>query len=168
MSDDEAHGAFECIVDDLEYPMFVVGAAADRDADACLVGFTTQCSIEPPRFAAFLSKSNRTYEIATRAEVLVVHRIRPEQRAVAEHFGGTSEKDDPGKLDQWPWRPGPGGAPVIEDCDWFAGRIEDRFDAGDHVAFVLTPFDGRCHGNGQLGYQEARDIEAGQPAGEPD
>src|SRR3954451_18298446 len=70
--------------------MFVVGAAADRDADACLVGFTTQCSIEPPRFAAFLSKSNRTYEIATRAEVLVLHLIRPEQGAEAAGFGRSS------------------------------------------------------------------------------
>ena len=44
------------IVEHLEYPMFVVAAAADGDADACLVGFTTQCSIDPSRFAAFLSK----------------------------------------------------------------------------------------------------------------
>jgi flavin reductase (DIM6/NTAB) family NADH-FMN oxidoreductase RutF len=162
-----APSAFECIVHDLEYPMFVVAAAADGDADACLVGFTTQCSIEPPRFAPFLSKRNRTYQLATRAAVLVVHRIRPDQHQLAEHFGGTSEKDDPGKLDEWPWRPGPGGAPVIEECDWFAGTIEARFDAGDHVAFVLAPFDGHCRGEGQLGYQEARDIDAGQPAGEP-
>ncbi|HEX4530166.1 MAG TPA: flavin reductase family protein [Acidimicrobiia bacterium] len=160
--------AFECIVQGLEYPMFVVAAAADGDADACLVGFTTQCSMEPPRFAAFLSKSNRTYEIATRATVLVVHRIRPDQHELAEHFGGTSEKDDPAKLAEWPWRPGPGGVPVIEECDWFAGTIEARLDAGDHVAFVLAPFDGRCRDDGQLGYQEVRDIDAGQPPGEPD
>jgi hypothetical protein len=91
---------------------------------------------------------------------------------MAEHFGGTSEKDDPSKLDEWPWHPGPGGAPLLADCDWFAGTIEARFDAGDHVAFVLSPIPGpeggECGGRGQLGYQEARDIDAGQPAGEPD
>ena len=168
MTDNGATRAFDCIVGDLEYPMFVVAAAADGDADACLVGFTTQCSIEPPRFAAFLSKMNRTYEIATRATVLVVHPIRPDQHELAEHFGGTSEKDDPAKLSEWPWRPGPGGVPVIEECDWFAGTIEARLDAGDHVAFVLTPFDGRCRHDGQLGYQEVRDIDSGQPPGEPD
>jgi len=172
---DESRPAFECIVDDLEYPMFVVGAAVGDERDACLVGFTTQCSIEPPRFAVFLSKNNHTFELASQAEVLAVPRVRAEQHALAEHFGGTSKKDDPGKLEEWPWHSGPGGAPVIDDCDWFAGAIEERFDAGDHVAFVLSPLPGpeggHCASAGdqdQLGYQEARDIDAGQPAGEPD
>jgi flavin reductase (DIM6/NTAB) family NADH-FMN oxidoreductase RutF len=156
--------AFDCIADDLDYPMFVVSAAADGEADACLVGFTSQCSIDPVRFAVFLSKQNHTYELAARASVLVVHRVRAEQHELAEHFGGKSEKDDPGKLAEWPWRPGPEGTPVIQDCDWFAGKVERTFDAGDHVAFVLAPFDGECRGESQLGFQAARDIEAGQPA----
>jgi flavin reductase (DIM6/NTAB) family NADH-FMN oxidoreductase RutF len=163
--------AFDRIVDQLDFPMFVVSAAAGGEVDACLVGFTTQCSIDPPRFLVCLSKLNRTYELAGHAEVLVVHRIRADQRELAEHFGGTSEKDDPSKLDEWPWQPGPQGAPVIDGCDWFVGTIEGRFDAGDHVAFVLAPVPdpdgGECRGASQLGYQEARDIDAGQPAGEP-
>jgi flavin reductase (DIM6/NTAB) family NADH-FMN oxidoreductase RutF len=164
--------AFDCIVEHLDYPMFVVGAASDGEVDACLVGFTTQCSIDPPRFAVFLSKNNRTYELASAADVLVVHRLRADQHDVAEHFGAISEKDDPGKLDEWPWRPGPGGAPVIDGCDWFAGRVEGRFDGGDHVAFVLAPVPdsdgGECADLDQLGAHEARGIDAGQPAGEPD
>jgi flavin reductase (DIM6/NTAB) family NADH-FMN oxidoreductase RutF len=144
--------------------MFVVSAAAGGEADACLVGFTTQCSIDPVRFTACLSKKNHTYELARLTSVVVVHRLRADQHDVAEHFGGTSEKEDPSKLAEWPWHPGPDGAPVIEGCDWFAGRIEASFDAGDHVAFVLSPFDGECRGASQLGFQAARDIEAGQPA----
>ena len=87
-----------------------------------------------------------------------------DQHDLAEHFGGTTAHDDPGKLAEWAWEAGPGGAPVIADCDWFAGRVESRFDAGDHVAFVLAPFAGECAGTGQLGFQDARDIEAGEPA----
>jgi flavin reductase (DIM6/NTAB) family NADH-FMN oxidoreductase RutF len=155
--------AFECIVEHLEYPMFVVSVARDDDLDACLVGFTSQCSIEPPRFAVFLSKENHTYELATRAEVVVVHRLRADQHGIAEHFGGTSAHDDPYKLHGCAWRPGPGGAPVIEGCDWFAGRVSERLDAGDHVAFVLEPFAGRCEETDQLGSQETLDIEAGRP-----
>jgi flavin reductase (DIM6/NTAB) family NADH-FMN oxidoreductase RutF len=157
-------GAFEQIAGRLDYPMFVVSAAADGDVDACLVGFTTQCSIDPPRFAVFLSKRNRTYELARDAGTLVVQRIRAEQHELAEHFGGVTEKDDPGKLAEWPWAPGPRGTPVIDDCDWFAGHVEGRFDAGDHVAFVLSPFAGECRGDGQLGFQDVRDLEAGNPA----
>lgn len=156
--------AFDCLVDELEYPMFVIGAAVGGDADACLVGFTSQCSIDPPRFAVFLSRANHTFELASRATTLVVHRVGADQHDLAEHFGGTTAHEDPGKLAEWAWEAGPGGAPVIADCDWFAGRIESRFDAGDHVAFVLAPFAGECAGTGQLGFQDARDIEAGEPA----
>ena len=53
---------------------------------------------------------------------------------------------------------------MIDDCDWFAGRVLDRFDAGDHVAFVLQPFGGACAATDQLGAQDAFDIEAGRPA----
>ena len=112
----------------------------------------------------FLSKANHTFELASRATTLVVHRVRADQHDLAEHFGGTTAHQDPGKLAEWSWEPGPGGAPVIADCDWFAGRIESRLDAGDHVAFVLAPFDGECSGAGQLDFQDARDIEAGEPA----
>jgi flavin reductase (DIM6/NTAB) family NADH-FMN oxidoreductase RutF len=161
MTDDAA--AFERIVKHLEYPMFVVAAAADGDVDACLVGFTCQCSIEPPRFAVFLSKANRTYELACRAEVLVAHRLRADQHDLAEHFGGITSYEEPGKLAECGWRRGPEGTPVLDGCDWFAGRISERVDTGDHVAFVLVPFAGECTVISQLGSQEALGIEAGRP-----
>ena len=156
--------AFDQIVSNLEYPMFVVSAASGGEADACLVGFTSQCSIDPPRFAVFLSKANHTYDVAQRADVLVVHRLRSDQHAIAEHFGGTSAYDDPSKLSECRWSPGPGGAPVIADCDWFAGRVLQHVDTGDHVLFHLEPIDGEVHETDQLGSQEAFDIEAGRPA----
>jgi flavin reductase (DIM6/NTAB) family NADH-FMN oxidoreductase RutF len=159
----ENGSAFECIVDHLEYPMFVVSACADGRVDACLVGFTSQCSIDPPRFVVFLSKANRTYELARRADTVVVHRLRADQHEIAEQLGGTSAHDDPTKLSGCDWEPGPGGAPVLAGCDWFAGRVEARIDAGDHVAFLLEPFGGRCNDDGQLGAQEAFDITAGRP-----
>ncbi len=166
---DDSTDAFDCIVDQLEYPMFVVAAAVEGDADACLVGFTTQCSIEPSRFVACLSKVNHTFELASQADVLTVHRLRAEQHELAEHFGGVSAHDDPNKLAGCQWAPGPEGAPVIDGCDWFAGRIVDRLDVGDHVAFVVAPFAGDCrettrYETAQLGAQEAFDIEAGRPA----
>ena len=157
--------AFGRIVASLDDAMFVVSAAAAGDADACLVGFATQCSIDPPRFLVCLSKRNRTYELATRARVLVVHRLRDDQHALAELLGGRSAHDDPDKLATIGWTPGPGGAPVIDDSDWFAGSVLDRLDVGDHVAFVLAPTAGRGDGATPLGFQHARDIDAGQEAG---
>jgi flavin reductase (DIM6/NTAB) family NADH-FMN oxidoreductase RutF len=156
--------SFDQIVGTLDYPMFVVSAMSANEVAACLVGFTTQCSIDPPRFAVCLSKKNHTYEVARQAEALVVHRVREDQHALAEHFGGRSDKDDPGKLGQWPWHAGPDGIPVIDDCDWFAGHVIDRLDTGDHVEFVLVPFTGECRSDDQLGFQDVRGIDPGQPA----
>jgi flavin reductase (DIM6/NTAB) family NADH-FMN oxidoreductase RutF len=156
-------GAFEQIVGNLEYPMFVVAAAADGDVDACLVGFTSQCSIDPPRFAVFLSTANHTYDLACRSDVLVVHRLHADQHALAEHFGGTSAHDEPAKLASVEWTPGPGDAPVIDGSDWFAGRVLDRVTCGDHVLFLLAPFGGVCDATTQLGSRESLDIEAGRP-----
>jgi len=57
----EVREAFEALVGDLEYPMFVVTARADGEPLGCLVGFATQTSIDPPRFAVCLSHRNRTF-----------------------------------------------------------------------------------------------------------
>lgn len=87
-----AERVFQTIVDDIEYPVFVVTASAGDDPAGCLVGFTTQCSIDPLRFLVCLSKQNHTWEIATRTSRLVVHLVRPDQRDVAEHFGSQSSE----------------------------------------------------------------------------
>ena len=61
------------LVSELDYPMFIVTVAASGELAGCLVGFTTQCSIDPPRFLVCLSVKNRTYRVAKRADALVVH-----------------------------------------------------------------------------------------------
>ncbi|MET0627618.1 MAG: flavin reductase family protein [Acidimicrobiia bacterium] len=159
--------AFQDLVSELDYPMFVVTAASNGARAGCLVGFTTQCSIDPARFLVCLSKNNATWEVARTADALAVHFLRADQREIAEHFGSVSAKDDPDKLTAWPLGSGPGGLPILEDCDWFVGRVVGQVDLGDHTGFVLDPTDGELdHGPGpQLGYDQLDDIEAGQPAG---
>ena len=51
---------FEQIAKTLDSPMIVVATRAGDDMDACLVGFSTQCSIIPTRYLVCLSKKNRT------------------------------------------------------------------------------------------------------------
>jgi flavin reductase (DIM6/NTAB) family NADH-FMN oxidoreductase RutF len=37
-------------------------------------------------------------------------------------------------------RPGPGGAPVLDECEnWFAATILDRMKVGDHCAKRIEP-----------------------------
>src|SRR4051794_7928471 len=68
------------LVSQLDYPMFIVTAAARGERAGCLVGFATQCSINPPRFLLCLSDKNRTYRVAQHAQILVVHLV-PEDAA---------------------------------------------------------------------------------------
>ncbi|HEV3352638.1 MAG TPA: flavin reductase family protein [Acidimicrobiales bacterium] len=156
---------FHAFVGALEYPMFIVTAAAAAERDGCLVGFATQCSIHPPRFLACLSVKNRTFRIARRATVLAVHLVGADQHDLAELFGGKTA-DEVDKLAEWPWREGPDGVPLLDGvANLFVGRVLERVDLGDHVGHLLEPVAARHEGEVDgLGSQEAADIEAGHPA----
>lgn len=132
---------FDDLTGRLDYSMFVVTATDGQRRAGCLVGFATQCSIDPPRFLVCLSRANHTFSVAEAAGVLVVHPLAADQFDLARLFGeSTGETVD--KFAACSWRPGPSGAPVLMDCaDWFAGRILGRFDAGDHVGFWLEPIE---------------------------
>jgi flavin reductase (DIM6/NTAB) family NADH-FMN oxidoreductase RutF len=122
--------------------MFIVTAAVGEERAGCLVGFTTQCSIHPPRFLVCISDKNRTFGVARRADLLVVHLVPSDATDLAELFGSETG-DEIDKFARCGWSPGPGGAPVLAGCgNWFAGRILDRRPAGDHWVFLLDPVDG--------------------------
>jgi flavin reductase (DIM6/NTAB) family NADH-FMN oxidoreductase RutF len=61
------------LASDLEYPMVIVTAAANGERSGCLVGFHSQCSIEPLRWAVWISRVNHTWPVARAARVLGVH-----------------------------------------------------------------------------------------------
>jgi flavin reductase (DIM6/NTAB) family NADH-FMN oxidoreductase RutF len=138
--DDEA--AFDELVAAMDGAMVVVTAAAADERDGCLVGFHVQCSIEPRRHAVWLSKANRTHDIAERSDHLAVHLLGRDDHDLAELFGGRSG-DDVDKLAQCEWEPGPGGVPLLARCPArFVGRVVERVpDLGDHDLFVLEPVD---------------------------
>jgi flavin reductase (DIM6/NTAB) family NADH-FMN oxidoreductase RutF len=147
---------------ELDYPMFIVTTAAGGERAGCLVGFATQCSIDPLRFMVCLSDKNRTFRVAQDASVLVVHLAPEDAPGLAELFGSQTG-DEADKFARCAWRPGPDGAPVLEDCpSWFAGRVLDRTCVGDHWAFLLEPLTGAGEGDeGAFTFQEARWIEPG-------
>lgn len=160
-----AQPRFDALVSGLGYPTFVVTAAAGDRRAGCLVGFAAQCSIDPPLFMVWLSKRNRTHEVACAASVLAVHVPRASDQALAELFGGETgwERD---KFAEVAWHPGPDGVPLLDDCDqWFVGTILSRHDTGDHEGFLLSPTSAsETHGQPQLPFQQVRDLPPGNPA----
>jgi flavin reductase (DIM6/NTAB) family NADH-FMN oxidoreductase RutF len=154
---------FDAIVSELEYPMIVATVAADGERAGCLVGFSTQCSIDPSRYAVFISNRNRTADVAARARTMIVHFLRASDRGLA-HLFGEETGDEISKFDRCSWRPGPDDTPVVDGCDWFAGVVLDRVDVGDHVLYLLDVTgdgDGAKAEEPQLGFQAVRGFEAG-------
>jgi flavin reductase (DIM6/NTAB) family NADH-FMN oxidoreductase RutF len=149
----------------LDYPMVLVTAAADGERAGCLVGFSTQCSIDPPRFIVCLSDKNRTQRVASRADALAVHFLPAAATGLAELFG-TETGDDIDKFSRCRWHPGPLGIPIIDECgQWFVGRILERQPLGDHVAFVLDPLAARDdEGSDHLTFSAVKQLEPGHDA----
>ncbi|WP_225801318.1 flavin reductase family protein [Streptomyces sp. NK15101] len=159
---------FAAFTEVVDGPMYVVTAASGGERAGCLVGFASQCSIDPPRFVVWLSVANRTYRLAREAEYLTVHLLHEGDRASAELFGGeTGDRVD--KFAEVGWHPGEAGSPVLEELPtWFTGRIDGRIDGGDHVGFLLTPVAVAPPTAGPppplLRYRALRDLDPGHPA----
>ena len=157
---------FGDLAGNIDTPMFVVTTVAEDDGErgGCLVGFATQCSIDPPRFLVGLSVTNHTYGVARRATHLGVHMLDESQRGVAEVFGGET-MDELDKFARCAWRAGPAGVPILDDLPvWFVGRILDRIDFGDHVGHVLEPVAVRP---GAVDHMRLRDVSDIDPGHDP-
>jgi flavin reductase (DIM6/NTAB) family NADH-FMN oxidoreductase RutF len=156
--------AFDSLAGGLDYPMFIVTAAARGERDGCLVGFATQAGIDPPHFIVCLSKNNRTYRIAKHASAVAVQVVPEDGGELAELFGGETA-DEVGKLERAAWSEGPEGLPLLEGCpSWFAGRVLERIDCGDHEGLLLEVFAAADGGGGQFSVQRAVGIEPGHEA----
>ena len=136
---DDVRNTFNALVGHLEYPMFIVTARAGGEALGCLVGFATQTSIDPSRFAVCLSHTNRTYRLGRDAGWLGVHCVPADAEDLAELFGGETG-DEVDKFARTEWHEGPYGVPLLDRCaNRFVGRVVWRADAGDHDVFLLEP-----------------------------
>ncbi len=159
------------MVGQLDLPMHVVTAVSETgERNGCLLGFATQCAIHPPRYQVWLSKNNRTFDVAQGAEALGVHFLAPGQIDLAIRFG-TRTGDEVDKLADEAWHPGPFGVPILDEVDrWFVGRILDRTEVGDHMGYLLEPVEASTssHALGQLGFQSVKHLEAGHDAAEDD
>jgi len=156
---------FGDLVGRLDYPMLIVTAYDGERRAGCLVGFASQCGIDPGRHMVWLSKNNHTYTVAKGCAWLGVHVPAPGNRALAELFGTVTGFDED-KFDRCAWRDGPEGVPLLTDCpQWFVGRVLARLDTGDHEGVLLEPVAvGEQAGLGQIGFQAVRDLDAGNEA----
>jgi flavin reductase (DIM6/NTAB) family NADH-FMN oxidoreductase RutF len=161
----EVAQTFDALVGGLDYPMFIVTAAAGGEREGCLVGFATQSSIDPPTFLALISKQNRTFRVASEADALAVHLAPDDEPELVELFGSETG-DEIDKFERCEWSEGPRGLPILDACpSWFAGEVLERLDCGDHVAHLLQPFEARRgHGDEAFPFHRAKRLEPGHDA----
>jgi flavin reductase (DIM6/NTAB) family NADH-FMN oxidoreductase RutF len=166
MSGTPGAAALEALVADLDYPMAVVTVVGGASGAGCLVGFWTQCSIDPHRLLVCLSKRNYTYRVARDARSLAVHFLRSDDLSLARVFGEETG-DDVDKLSLVEWTPGPGGLPVLAGVrGWVCGEVIERFDVGDHVAHLLEVTDGEVQdvSSAALTFQQVKNFDPGHDA----
>ena len=164
MVDSDVAETFHELGSHLDYPMLIVTAAAGDERAGCLVGFATQCAINPPRFVVFISDKNFTHRIAHRAEHLGIHVVPAEEADLASLFGETTG-DEVDKFERCEWETGPHGVPVLPACgDRFVGRIVERVPSVDHTGFVVEPVSIRAEGGSFFSFQRALSFEPGHEA----
>jgi flavin reductase (DIM6/NTAB) family NADH-FMN oxidoreductase RutF len=156
---------FSDIVGRLDFPMVVVTVATPDERSACLVGFSTQASIDPPRYLVGLSVANHTMSVAPHATHLGVHLLPADRMDLARLFGSTTG-DEIDKFSRCRWETGPAGVPILVDAvAWFVGRIEARIDLGDHVGHLLAPVAAATvTDRPYLRYQQVKDLDPGHDA----
>lgn len=139
--------AFEAIMGSLDPHLVVVTTAVEVERAGCLVGFHSQSSIDPDRYAVWLSKANHTYRVGLRATHVAVHFLTVDDRDLAERFG-TRTGDTTDKFAGIAVDDGPEGVPVLRRCrNWLVLRRTALLDeGGDHVCIALEPVGGRSGG----------------------
>jgi flavin reductase (DIM6/NTAB) family NADH-FMN oxidoreductase RutF len=133
---------FDAVVGSLDPSMVVVTTAVNDVRSGCLVGFHSQCSISPKRYAVWISKANHTYTVAVHAEYLALHVLAEADGDLAALFGSATG-DEVDKFALCEWTEGPGGVPLLDGCpNWMVLRRTGYFDEGsDHVCVAGEPVD---------------------------
>lgn len=164
MSDD----VFSRLVAATDGAMVVVTAATDAERSGCLVGFHGQSSIEPERYAVWLSKANHTYRVALLASHVAVHFLGRDHRHLAERFG-TVSGDDVDKFAGYTVESGPGGVPLLADVpNRMVLRRTDLLETGgDHLCLIGEPVLAECPDSfAPLRLGDVSDLEPGHDAEE--
>ena len=112
--------------------VYVVGVAGDGRADAFTAAWVMQASFDPLLLALSINREHASYPLLHAGGGFVVNVLKQEQLDLARAFGTLSGRDRD-KLAPVRWRPGRGGAPILEGAlGYFDCRLEGAMPAGDH------------------------------------
>jgi flavin reductase (DIM6/NTAB) family NADH-FMN oxidoreductase RutF len=112
--------------------VYVIGVADGERRDAFTAAWVMQTSFEPLLLALSINPQNASYPILHSGRAFTVNVLGGGQLALARRFGTRSGRDED-KLAGVAWRPGRGGAPILDDAvAWFECELQSSLGAGDH------------------------------------
>jgi flavin reductase (DIM6/NTAB) family NADH-FMN oxidoreductase RutF len=160
--------AFDELIARADPAMVILTTVAGGERSGCLVGFHCQCSIDPPRYAVWISRANHTFVVAAHAHVFGVHFVPAARRDLAELFGGETG-DEVDKLARCDWGAGPGGVPLLDGCpDRFVGELVAWLEVdADHACVVMAPVESTVGDRApRLHLADVADVDPGHEASE--
>jgi flavin reductase (DIM6/NTAB) family NADH-FMN oxidoreductase RutF len=161
---------FDSLAAAIDPTMAVLTTVVDGERAGCLIGFHSQCGIDPPRYAVWLSEPNRTTRLARSGadgDWFALHLLGSSNHTLAQQFGGRTG-DQVDTFAGVTWSTGPGQVPLLDDCPArLLGRRVSLTDVGaDHLCLVLEPVDVKAPSAGGrhwLRLADVADISAGHP-----
>jgi flavin reductase (DIM6/NTAB) family NADH-FMN oxidoreductase RutF len=123
--------------------VYVIGVADGNRRDAFTAAWVMQVSFDPLLLALSINPGNASYPLLKAGRAFSVSVLREGEEQTARYFGLVSGRERD-KLAGVRWRPGPGGAPILEDAlAWFGCELIGSMPAGDHELVVGRVVDGR-------------------------
>jgi flavin reductase (DIM6/NTAB) family NADH-FMN oxidoreductase RutF len=126
----------------LTHGVYVIGVAHGPHREGFTAAWVAQASFDPPFLAVSVNPENASYPLLKASGRFAVSVLKGGQLDLARRFGTRSGRDLD-KFDGIPWRPAPGGAPILEEAlAWFECRLAGSLPAGDHEIVLGRVVDG--------------------------
>ena len=140
-------------------PMAAVTSHWQGKLNAQIAVAISAASIVPdrPRLLVQIYKGNHSHELIHASGSLALNYLRRGQIQLIKDFGLVSGRDVE-KLDGVPYRLGPSGSPILEDCwAYLDCRVVNAMDGGDMTCFLVDVLEGDIVSeDGPLWWRDAR------------
>jgi flavin reductase (DIM6/NTAB) family NADH-FMN oxidoreductase RutF len=112
----------------------ITASTADGKPAGLTCNSFSSVSLEPPLVLFSLRKASSLLGTFVEADTFAINILSQRQDVLSGRFASSKIAD---KFEGVPWRPGPLGTPLIDDClASFECRVHARHEAGDHDIFI--------------------------------
>jgi flavin reductase (DIM6/NTAB) family NADH-FMN oxidoreductase RutF len=122
--------------------VYVIGVCDGQKPNAFTACSVMPVSFEPVLLTVAIGRDHASLSMLRASGQFTVNVLKRDQLALARHFGLCSGRDED-KLAQVAWRPGPTGAPLLNDAlACLACEVQSSTGAGDHELIVARVMSG--------------------------